>query len=207
MRKSTVLLCLTVLLAAICAIGALAFRPASAPLRSDGYYRGSSAYATQDAFTLAAGRRATKPAGLIAIQSNGETPRFVDFIPNGSGAAGTTFDYKLWVVSVSYTENGTIDDYDLQLFCSGTATLSASAGVGSYSITSAEKVCDGLTVTNAGTYGEKLVDAFGGVDPLVFTGSAGATLFCPDIGSVYGFVFETDLTGASSAGYLYRLGV
>lgn len=199
----TVVLTIALLVTLVFVLG---FRPA-ADLKSDGYFKGPSVYATQAAFTQAAGRQATKPTGLVTLgQTNGDKPRFVDFIPFGAGSATNTFDYKVWAVTVCLNATGSIDDYDVQLFCSGTATLSATAGVGSFGITSAEKVCDTLTVAPA-TYGTAVTTAFGGVLPTVFTGSAGASLFVPETGNIHGFIFETDLTGASSALYLYRIGV
>ncbi len=184
----------------------LALRPAMEPLRSDGYFRGPTTYATQDAFTLSAGRTATKPTGMIVLGTDSNKPRFLEFLPYGEGSAATTFDYKLWAVTVTYNDTGGIDDYCLQLFCSGTATLSSTAGVAVYGVTSADKLCDTLSVTTA-AYGTAITNAFGGVAPLVFTGSAGATLFVPETGNVHGFVLETDRTGASAAKYLYRFGV
>ena len=205
MKKSTVLLATAVVLAVLSVL--LAFRPVPSDLKSDGYFRGLSTNSTQTTFTIAAGRTLTKPAGFIALgQTNGEKPRYGRFIPFGAGSATNTFDYKVWAVTACMNGTGGIDDYDVQLFCSGTATLSSTAGVGTWGITSSDKVCDTLTVTTA-TYGTAIVNAFGGVAPLVFTGSAGAQLFIPETGNIHGFVFETDITDATSANYLFSYGV
>lgn len=165
---------------------------------------------TSSAFSLSAGRTATRPTSGLLVFGNmlGARPRYIKAVFFGTGTATTTFDYKVWAVSVGVGANNTIEDYDLQLLCSGTATLGTTTGVATTGITSSDKICDTLTTATA-TYGAAIVSAFGGVVPSAYSpGSNGeATLFIPECGNAYGLVFEFDMTGATSGNVLVEWGV
>lgn len=178
-------------------------------LYSDGYARALKDNSAQTAFSLTAGRTLTKPQGLILMGEgpNGPRPRGLDMILFGTGSDNTTFDMKLWGVNVTLNaDNGQIEDYELKLLLTISCTLCATFGVGSTCIKTTDRLVDTLSALTPTSYLSALVAAFNGVSASFDSpaNDSGATLFVPDVGDIYGFVPEFDMTGALTANVAYR---
>lgn len=181
--------------------------------RSSGQRRYLATLSAQGAFSLAAGRQG-EPASPLDIIPLGED-RGLELTFYGTGAANDTFDYRVWIVKRATAGDlpHQLDDYDLQLYCHGTATLGTQTGVSAASlITDAQKVVDKLTVTkptaatNPKGIGGAVVTAYGSPEPTVYSpdDNTEARLFIPDLGGAFGVIVEFDMTGATGGGCLYE---
>lgn len=181
------------------------------PLEASGQSPHRASNSTNGAFTLTAVRTTAVPADMYSLgPGNGKKFRMVKAAPYGAGTATQTFDYKVWVVSRGYTSaSGTaVVDYEKQLFCHGTATLGATAGVASAGgILTTDLACDTLTVT-MDAFGTAVVTAFGGNAASVYSPGGGgqAWLFLPELGNASDIIIEYDMTGATSGNFLIERG-
>lgn len=169
---------------------------------------------TNSAFVITDGTiTATRPTNLL--QLNGK--RGIDCLQfYGAGSDNQTFDYKIYGVEiVSNTDAAgtyspsTTQLYEYRSLGGGTATLGTKTGVAGGVVSDTELVADTLTWT-ATAYGTFVFEAFAGADAdaQVFSPADNtiASLVCLDLGDFYGIVIDFDMTGATSANALIRLG-
>lgn len=175
---------------------------------SSGQIKYLSTNSTSSSFAATAnGRVATAPSNMHSVGAgSGEKFRGLELTPFGSGSANQTFDYKVWVVKRGYpTFNGsTAADYDQFLWCSGTVTLGAKAGVAtSGGPTSSDLLGDTITVTPS-AYCSASVSAYGGIAPSAYSPAddTEARLFIPDVGDASDIFIEFDMTGATSGNFM-----
>jgi len=169
---------------------------------------------TSSAFAITDGTiTATIPANMILMQGR----RGIDCAQFfGTGAANSTFDYKIYAIErISPTNQAgtTVTSqtalYEYRNLGGGTVTLGTKVGVAGGVIDTTDRVADGLTWT-ASSYGTFVLEAFGGADADAVAFSPAdntiASLTALDIGDCYGIVFDFDMTGATSGNVLIRLG-
>ena len=195
---------------AILPLAVLSMGQTATTTESTGFLRYLTSNSTSDSFTITAGRTTTAPSNMVTLGTvPGRRYRGAEFTFYGAGSATNTFDYKIWVVEKNQGTGttGGPDDYSVQLFCSGTATLGATAGVGTKGPTSSDKIVDTLTVTPS-AFGSAVVTAYGAVAPFVYSpgGGAEARLFVPDFGNASDFFIEYDRTGATSCNTMVKKG-
>lgn len=162
---------------------------------------------TQSAFTQTAGRFTTAPASPLTMfplgPASGNRFRGVEITFYGAGSATQTYAYKVWAVRRGLSGiNGTLKDYEIQLYCSGTVTLGTTTGslTTGPGATTSNLIADTITLDAAEAFTTKAVAAYGGTAPLVFSpGSNGmARLYIPDLGNSSDIIVEFDMTGATS---------
>lgn len=183
---------------------------------------------TNTTFAIAAGLRKSDgiTAGVRAVRldefvSPGESIwRGAEFKFFGTDANNETIAYRLWVFrDVGRTKGGA---YDLDLFGTGTATLSSGAAcLGSEPnvtetnlVKSGEMIADTLTFvrTTTATTPKGPADIIENTYGMSFTAQAyspandtPSLLIVPDFGRVAGFILEFDLGTAALANALFRL--
>lgn len=161
---------------------------------------------------LSEGRTATAPTYPFSLGSiSGGRNRYANVIFFGAGTAGQTITYKVWAYKRCIDGlNSTVTvDYDRRLFCSGTATLGATAGVvTAKGIKTTDLIADTLTCV-VSAYGTALVTAYGGVAPFAYTPGGGgeAQLFMPDLGNSMDFELELQIGTATNANALIERGI
>ena len=176
-----------------------------------GERRARAANATSDAFAHTEGfytKAAVSAYGLIETGErspdesllNAARIRFF-----GDGADNSTFDYRIWAWTPSKT-NPSVGYTTLIGF--GTATLSTLLGSSSANsvVGAAEEVADTLTFTVAtdattpkGPWSKILASLGGSADVYSPANNTSAMLLLPELGSIQGFFFDFDLTGATGA--------
>lgn len=201
-------------LVAFAALAALAFAfaPAqTAALNASSQRRMLFTSSTNPAFTINAGRSTTKPTDMFVLSSDisGTRMRTVEATLFGTGSAGNTFDVKVWVVKIGVsTATGEAEDWEQQPFCTFTATLGSTAGVGATGITSGDKIVTTLSAPVMTAFGTAVLNAYQGIAPVVYSpgDNTPARLFLPELGNAYAVKFEFDIITATSANALVEGG-
>lgn len=177
-------------------------------LQSSGQILYLASNSTSASFPATTAGRKTTPSGSTLFSLGpgyGVRHRGVEMTPFGAGSANQTFDYKVWVVKRGYASlNGAASDISQQLFCSGTVTLGATAGVAtSGGPKSTDLIGDTITVTLS-AYGTAVVAAYNGLSPSVFSPAddTEARLFIPELGDASDIFIEFDMTGATSGNFM-----
>lgn len=161
---------------------------------------------------LTEGRTTTAPTNPFSMGSiSGPRNRYANVVFFGAGAAGQTITYKVWAYKRCLDGlNSTVTiDYDRRLFCSGTATLGATAGVvSSKGIKTTDLIADTLTCTVSG-FGTAITAAYGAVAPFAYSPGGGgqAQLFIPDLGNAMDFELELHIGTATNANALIERGI
>lgn len=159
--------------------------------------------------TTAAGRVAALPSGALSVGNTTKRFRGVELTPFGVGAANTTYAYRVWVFKRSTSvAAGVTDDWDRQVWGSGTVTLGATAGIAARGITSANKVGDTITFTPS-AYCSTATAAYAGILPSVHSPAddTEARLFLPELGNAEYLWIDFDMTGATSGNFLAEKGI
>jgi len=186
---------------------------------------GLSAESNQNSFTLTAGRKAiTLTNGKWTINDGTNTHtvipidrfRGVKLGFGGSGSDNTTANYKVWIVSLGFPITAQLPFPDFTtaidakvlpyIVDTSTLTLSTALGVTDGIYTASQRIADTLTATvgGIGTTAETAYN-LGPATAYSPTGNVPAKLIVPDLGRVFGFVVEFDLTGATGVNFDYEL--
>lgn len=117
----------------------------------------------------------------------------------GVGSDGNAANWKLWhLVQTASSAGGDPDEYVRQLFASGTATLSGTAGVSTRGMKSTEKVCDAATAA-AAAYAIAVTPGWKGEDPIAFSEVDGvAEVLIPDFANADYAELEFEIGTATS---------
>lgn len=161
---------------------------------------------------LSEGRTATAPTNPFSMGPvSGGRQRYANVIFFGAGTAGQTITYKVWAYrrAVDRDNVNLTVDYDRRLFCSGTATLGATAGVltTTKGISTTDLIADTLTCVVSG-YGASICVAYAAVLPFAHSpgGGSEAQLFMPDLGNSVDFELELQIGTATNANALIERG-
>lgn len=186
----------------------------STPLESSAQFRYLATDDTSTSFTTPAPRSLTPLANQISLGTTpGKRIRCAIALPYGTGTAGQTFNIEIDANRRCYASQGsqTLVDYETVTVATATCTLGSTAGVvaaGGSGITVSHLVVDTITNFVVTPAGADLIDAFGGLQPFVYSpgGGAQARIFIPDFFNSGSFDIRSDMTGATSSNFIIEIG-